>query len=72
MHFLVMLFLLLVSSLDLHFSSLGGKAESWAAEREKRRNAALPDNQKEPDKRESFYSGHAGSGIHYHRSDSVC
>lgn len=39
---------------------------------EKRRNVALSDNQKETGKRESFYSGHAGGGIHYHRSDSVC
>lgn len=35
-HFLVMLFLLLISLLDLHFSSLSGKAESWAAGREEK------------------------------------
>lgn len=36
-HFLVMLFLLLISLLDLHFSSLSGKADSWAVGREEKR-----------------------------------
>lgn len=56
-----------VFSLDLHFSSLSGMAESWVSGIEKRWNT-----KKRQRKGNLFYCGHADGGIHYHKSDRMC